>query len=364
MRGFARTKVRDANALSAKSNRPNHPLRGVARVLRRRRSLLHGQRTAHAVNSHQLTDLDLRLLRVMGALLDNGGVKRAAEQLGVTPSAVSHSLSALRTRTGDQLFVRSAGGLSPTPRALAMQPRLQRAMVDLRMALAEEADFDPKTSSQQFSLAATDCILDYLPAAVASIRRAAPHVRMNLIGISGPLNDCLASGEIDLAFTYGNAESFLALDRETMRVSAGKDRFVCLLRPDHPAIEEGAFDLDRYLELSHVSVAYSNRSRSVVNDSLEALGRERRVMLTVSDARAAVRCVASSDLVATVPESLAGDAVSSGQVAVLPPPFELPAADVYLWWHTRVHNEPSHIWWRGMILKHLCQDAPRIGLRH
>jgi DNA-binding transcriptional LysR family regulator len=316
------------------------------------------------VNSNQLTDLDLRLLRVMSALLDNGGVTRAAEALGVTPSAVSHSLAALRTRTGDQLFVRSAGGLSPTPRALAMQPRLQRAMIDLRTVLAEEAEFDPRTSAQQFSLAATDCILEHLPAAVASIRRVAPHVRMNLIGISGPLNDRLASGEIDLAFSYGNAESYLALDRETMRVSAGKDRFVCLLRSDHPAIEEGVFDLDRYLELSHVSVAYANRSRSVVNESLEALGRERRVILTVSDARAALRCVANSDLVATVPESLAGHAVSAGQLAVLTPPFELPTADVYLWWHTRVHNEPSHMWWRGMILKHLCQNPSRFDLYH
>jgi DNA-binding transcriptional LysR family regulator len=316
------------------------------------------------VNSNQLTDLDLRLLRVMAALLDTGGVKRAAEALGVTPSAVSHSLSALRTRTGDQLFVRCTGGLSPTPRALAMQPRLQRALVDLQMVLAEEAEFDPRTSTQQFSLAATDCVLDHLPAAVASIRRVAPHVRMNLIGISGPLNERLASGEIDLAFSYGDAESYLALDRETMRVSAGVDRFVCLLRTDHPSIGEGTFDLDRYLGLSHVSVAYSDNARSVVNDSLEALGRERRVILTVSDARAAVRCVANSDLVATVPESLAGDAVSTGRLAALTPPFALPTADVYLWWHARVHNDPSHLWWRGMILKHLCQGASKPGLRH
>jgi DNA-binding transcriptional LysR family regulator len=316
------------------------------------------------MNANQLTDLDLRLLRVMSALLETGGVSRAAEVLGVTPSAISHSLSALRTRVGDPLFVRSAGGFNPTPRALAMQPRLQRALVDLRSVLAVEADFDPGSSVQQFSLAAADFILERLPAAVESIRRVAPNVRMKLFGIGGALDEPLASGEIDLALTYGSAESFLHLDRETMRVAAGMDRYVCLLRSDHPVLRDGAFDLDRYLALSHFSVALSGKTRSVVNDALESIGRERRIMLTVYDARAAVRCVANSDLVATVPKGFANDAVAAGEIVALAPPFELPAANIYLWWHARVHHEPSHIWWRDMILKHLCRTGPEPAALH
>lgn len=315
------------------------------------------------MNSNQVSDLDLRLLRVMSALLDTGGVTRAAQALGVTPSAVSHSLSALRTRMGDQLFVRDARGFSPTPRALAMQPRLQRALVDLRTVLSEEAEFDPRTSAHRYSLAASDCIMERLPTAVASIRRIAPHVRMKLLGINGPLSERLASGEVDLALAYGDAESFLELDRETMRVSAGTDRFVCVLRRDHPGFCGEDFDLERYLDLSHVAVRLSDQTRSVVNDSLGALGRERRVILTVSDARAAVRCVATSDLVATVPESVAGDAISAGEVLAVAPPFDLPSANVYLWWHTRVHDEPSHIWWRNMVLTHLCVPA-KPAVRH
>jgi DNA-binding transcriptional LysR family regulator len=310
------------------------------------------------VTGSHITDVDLRLLRVMGALLETGGVSRAAEVLGVTSSAISHSLSALRRRTGDSLFVRSAGGFSPTPRALAMQPRLQRALVDLQTVLTAEADFDPSSSIQQFSLAATDFILERLPLAVESVRRVAPHVRMKLLGINGPLNGPLASGEIDLALTYGSAESFLKLDRETMRVAAGIDRFVCLLRSDHPALRNDVFDLKSYLALAHVCIASSGKTNSVVNDSLKSLGQERRIVLTVDDARAAVHCVANSDLIATVPKGYASNAVSAGQVVALAPPFELPTANIYLWWHERVHNEPSHIWWREMILKNLGRYSP------
>lgn len=305
------------------------------------------------MNRKQITDLDLRLLRVMSALLETGGVSRAAETLNVTPSAISHSLSILRGRMGDQLFVRDSSGFRPTPRALAMQPRLQRALVDLRAVLTEEAEFDPRTSEQQFSLAAMDCIMERLPAVIGSIRSIAPNVRMNLLGIGSSLSERLASGEVDLALGYGFTESCLELERETMRVAAGSSRFICVLRPGHAALRAGVFDLERYLGLAHVSVRLSSRTRSMVNDSLEALGKERRVILTVSDARSAIRCVANSDLVATVPESLASDAVAAGEVVAIAPPFDLPTIDLYLWWHARLHNDPPHIWWRNMVLTHL-----------
>jgi DNA-binding transcriptional LysR family regulator len=315
------------------------------------------------MKSNRVSDLDLRLLRVMSALLETGGVGRAAELLGVTPSAVSHSLAALRTRMGDQLFVRDGQRLRPTPRARAMQPKLQRALVDLRTVLNAEAEFDPRTSEQHFSLAASDCIMEQLPEAVASIRHIAPHVRMNLLGIRGPLGERLASGEVDLALGYGFEESFLALERETMRVSAGTSQFVCILRSDHPALRADVFDLASYLALSHVAVRLPDRSRSVVNDSLEAIGKYRRVLLTVSDARSAARSVANSDLVGTVPESVASEAVATGHVVAIVPPFDLPAVDLYLWWHSRVHSDAPHVWWRNMVLEHL--PAPlRCHVRH
>jgi len=315
------------------------------------------------MNKNQITDLDLRLLRVMSALLETGGVSRAAETLNVTPSAISHSLSILRARIGDQLFVRDSSGFRPTPRALAMQPRLQRALVDLRAVLTEKAEFDPRTSEHQFSLAAMDCIMERLPAVVASIRCIAPNVRMDLLGIGSSLSERLASGEVDLGLGYGFTERSLELDRETMRIGAGSSRFICVLRPDHVALRAGVFDLKRYLGLAHVAVRLSRRTRSMVDDGLDALGMERCVVLTVSDARSAIRCAANSDLVATVPESSASDAVAAGEVVAIAPPFDLPAIDFHLWWHARLHDDPPHIWWRNMVLKHL-PAALRCDIHH
>ena len=104
----------------------------------------------------QLTDGDLRLLRVLHAVLEEGEVLRAAERLGVTPSAVSHSLRALRERFNDPLLVRSKGRLQPTPLALTLQAPLRVALGQLADVLARELEFDPGRSRRTFSLATPD----------------------------------------------------------------------------------------------------------------------------------------------------------------------------------------------------------------
>ena len=56
--------------------------------------------------------LDGHTLRTFVMVLDEMSVSRAAEQLGVTQSTVSHTLDKLRAALGDQLFVRYGRGIA------------------------------------------------------------------------------------------------------------------------------------------------------------------------------------------------------------------------------------------------------------
>lgn len=76
------------------------------------------------MNTRHVSERDLRLFLVLDALLDHRSVTRAADALGLTQSAVSHTLRALRTRLGDPLLIRVGHALVPTPRALALRPTL------------------------------------------------------------------------------------------------------------------------------------------------------------------------------------------------------------------------------------------------
>ena len=78
------------------------------------------------MNDAHFNTLDLNLLRVFQALLEEQSATRAGERLGLTQSAVSHALGRLRASLGDELFERGAAGLQATPRALEMAPATPR----------------------------------------------------------------------------------------------------------------------------------------------------------------------------------------------------------------------------------------------
>ena len=75
-----------------------------------------------------LRDLDLNLLVVLQALIGERSVTRAAAEVGLSQSAMSHALGRLRKMLGDPLLVRTPQGMEPTPRAKAMSQPLERAL--------------------------------------------------------------------------------------------------------------------------------------------------------------------------------------------------------------------------------------------
>src|SRR3954468_22247205 len=97
--------------------------------------------------------VDLNLLRVLDALLDERNVTRAGDRLGLSQSAVSHALGRLRLLLDDELFVRRSTGMEPTPRALEIGPAVHTALLQMQAALAP-AGFDPATTERRFTIAA------------------------------------------------------------------------------------------------------------------------------------------------------------------------------------------------------------------
>lgn len=65
-------------------------------------------------------DIDPRRLRVLLAIARTGGVLAAADELGITPSAVSQQLNKLEDETGHALVVRTPKGSVLTPAGLAV----------------------------------------------------------------------------------------------------------------------------------------------------------------------------------------------------------------------------------------------------
>src|SRR4051812_45623086 len=72
--------------------------------------------------------LDLNLLRVFDAVMTEQNLTRAAGHLAMTQPAVSNAIKRLRESLGDELLIRTAYGVKPTPRAEALWPAVRSAL--------------------------------------------------------------------------------------------------------------------------------------------------------------------------------------------------------------------------------------------
>lgn len=297
--------------------------------------------------SHEtLNQLSMRHLLAADALLETGSVTHAAELLGLTQSAVSHTLRGLREIFDDELFVRVGAEMVPTPRALALRVPLRRALSELERAVSAPVEFDPTTEERTFTLAMADSFaLTFLPQLLAIVRAEAPLVNLDIRPpVTSRRGGAVEQGDADIELNVG-------VDVPTMRMRIlDTIEFACIVREDHPDVGE-TLDLETYCALPHALLSPSGRGRGIVDDVLDQLGLARRVMLRIRFFMAAPVLVASSDLILTGPKQLLVAMAESAKLRVLDPPFEIEPSTIQLLWHPALHDEPAHRWLRDCCVR-------------
>lgn len=287
--------------------------------------------------------LDLNLLKALDALLDERSVTRAAQRLALTQPAVSGMLARLREHLDDPLFVRTPRGITPTLRALELAAPVKAVLGQIEALLHPQA-FDPATATLDLRIAATDYALQAVVVPLlAALRRQAPGVRVAVLPVQQPpLAEAMARGDIDLALVTPESSP-----PELHARALFDERYVCVLRADHPAVQQGPLTLDRFCALDHALVSYGGGQFAGVTDTaLAALGRQRRVQLSLTSFLVLPEILRHSDLIAVVPQRLVGHAEG---LAVLEPPLPIPGFTKTAAWHERSHRAPAHRWLRQLL---------------
>lgn len=291
-----------------------------------------------------LRELDLNLLVVLQALIEEKSVTRAAARLGVTQPAVSRSLARLRVVFDDPLFVRAGASLQPTTRTESVSAPLAQLLSDLESRVLAPERFDPGNSDRSFTIAAADYSeLPLLPRLAAHLGAHAPRVRLRVIAAARDVASMVE--EADLAIGPRSKEGSLRSRRLFV------DPFVCIVRRDHPL---EALDLERFVRMQHLLIAPRQTPGGVVDDALAALGHTRTVAMQVQGFQVAPAIVAASDLVCTLPRSVALRGAELYPIRLLPPPLVLPDIRMHLCWHPRWQHDPGHIWLRDLVCEILA----------
>src|SRR5438309_2966894 len=127
-----------------------------------------------------LEGVDLNLLPLLAALLEERHVTRAAERSGLSQPAMSRALARLRQVLDDQLLVRDGTGYVLTPRAERIQRQLAGLMPRLETLFAAEV-FDPAIAEEHYRLAATDyALLLFLHQVAREVNRLSPRSALRI----------------------------------------------------------------------------------------------------------------------------------------------------------------------------------------
>lgn len=292
-----------------------------------------------------ISGIDLNLLKLFDALVQERSVTKAGIRLRLSQPAASRALSRLRAMLGDRLVVRGRSGLELTPRAEMLAGPVAKLLADA-LAIASPPAFIPAMAEGRISLAALDHLtVLFVPALLARFERDAPSLNLDVIPPSGDNIARVARNTVDLALGV-----FLDLPLGLFRRKLYDDDFVCILRQGHPAVVHG-LTLDDYLAARHIVISISGHGESTVDATLAARSLSRRIALRVPHFLAGAMIVAGSDMALTLPRRLANRLAASLPIAVLDVPLAIPRLAPTMIWHERVHGDPCHIWVRQQIVE-------------
>lgn len=147
-----------------------------------------------------MTDPDFNLLTALDALLSTGSVAGAARRLGLSASAMSRTLSRLRTATGDPLLVRAGRHMVLTPYAETLRERARNAAFEARALLRPTPNaLDPAMLDRTFTLRANDGFVEaFGPALIAAAAQQAPRARLRFAPKPEKSDRPLREGLVDL----------------------------------------------------------------------------------------------------------------------------------------------------------------------
>jgi DNA-binding transcriptional LysR family regulator len=296
---------------------------------------------------------DLNLLRVFDAVMAERSLTRAALTLSMTQPAVSHAVKRLHEAVGETLFTRRANGVQPTPRAEQLWPRVRETLAGLREALSPEG-FDPRETPSTFRLAMADATAALVcPPLLRHIEGEQLAVALRVLPLTTrDPRRWLDAGEVDLAVGY--FPDVMAQLRTEGRDAALRHervyttRYVVVMRRDHP-LAQGTLTLDTYCAAHHLLVSFSGRPHGLVDQALAALGRRRRIVLTVNQFFTAGLVVSQSDLLTVLPETFVEATGVRAALVTRPLPLRLGPVPVDMLWHRRHDSHPAQRWLREAV---------------
>jgi Transcriptional regulator len=314
--------------------------------------------------STSFNKLDLNLLRVFDAVMDERNVRRASQRICLSQSAVSHALARLREMLNDELFIRTTTGMQPTARAITMAPLIRDAWKSLEAAIGTPK-FDPSSSARRLTIAVSDFVATVVvPDLLRLLRREAPLMNLVIRPDNGiDLVEQLDLGQIDAAigtfsqvptrfrssFLFAYDDVLIAkrsgkLGKLSFETLSGLSIAAVSLCGDHEELVDG------FLSQGGLSRRSEMYDRAALERALPSK-KGSRITLSLPHFLALPALLEQTDFAAIVPRPLATLLAGTHQIAIHEFPYKPRAVDISALWHERTGKDAPQQWLREMLTR-------------
>lgn len=301
--------------------------------------------------------IDLNLLVYLDVLLRERNVTQAANQLNLSQPAMSNGLRRLRELFDDPILVRTSEGMTPTERALELEPIVREVLTKIDQAVQPHNEFEPENAQRVFRIMASDYAEStLLPRLLATLRDRAPGLTLDVMTPSDVSFLDVERGKVDMVINR-----FDTMPQSFHQISLWEDSFSCLLSPDNPILED--FSLDSYLAAQHIWVSKTGMGVGVgvnpddvqrlgwVDTALGKLDKKRQIRVFTRHYQAAMILAEQNDLVVTLPSRAAALQKDNPRLVLKKPPFSIPPLELKMAWSPLLQRNPANKWLRQLIVE-------------
>jgi DNA-binding transcriptional LysR family regulator len=176
--------------------------------------------------------MDLRHLRNMLAVMEEGSLGKAAERLNISQPALTKSIQRLEEQLGVRLFERKSRGMEATSYADSLRAYAQSACVGMSEAVKQINALRSGTEGVVTVAGPPLIASELLPDVLVRLSAERPNLQLRVVSQNQELFTSLLDGKFNLvvAMLYNEMPKSGLTKRWLF-----DDRLVLVMRPDHPA---------------------------------------------------------------------------------------------------------------------------------
>ncbi|WP_042146159.1 MULTISPECIES: LysR family transcriptional regulator [unclassified Pseudoalteromonas] len=302
--------------------------------------------------------IDLNLLVVFNALMEEKSVSKAANTLHISQSAMSHSLSRLRDLLDDPLFERQGHSMLASQKALDLAPVISGILNQISKQVLNSSSFEPIDFTSTFKIGLTDYAeLLFAPVLFDVISKYSPKSQICFYHVD--------KSNFESVFKEHHLDLMLASINKTLknfnRSHVYTEKHVCLFDKYATGITT-PISLKQYCDIPHALTSSNGQMASPIDAQLAKHNHHRHVKVTSRNFLTLRHLLKGRNLLCVVPELVAKMDLFSNELTYGTPPIAVNDFNLEILWETRNDQNAKNLWLRELVKASISEQVAQLRL--